>query len=111
MVLNRFPIATRSSRIRRVVAYAAVALFVLSVLALALYRHTRLDQEIRVLPASERRVLYERTRETLRSSCEHVRGPELAEYCRRQADLLQRFPECDRDCRDLAARFTPLPSR
>jgi hypothetical protein len=35
----------------------------------------------------------------------------VAEYCRQQADFIKRFPECDRECRDLAARFAPQPSR
>lgn len=102
---------TLSSTARRILAWLAAALGLLSAVALAVFIHTRLDREISDIPEPERRALYERTRETLRSSCMQTRGPEMAEYCRQQADFIKRFPECDRECRDLAARFAPQPSR
>lgn len=100
-----------SSPARRMLAWLAAALGLLSAALLAVFMHTRLDRELSELPEPERRALFERTRETLRSSCMQARGPEVTEYCRQQADFIKRFPECDRECRDLAARFAPQPSR
>lgn len=79
-------------------------------IGLAVFLQTRLDRELSELPVPERRAIYERTLETLRTTCTQARGLEVAEYCRRQADFIKRFPECESDCRDLAARFAPQPS-
>lgn len=100
-----------STKAPRGVVWLVVVMTLLCAVALAVFVHTRLDREISQLPESERRALYERTRETLRTSCAHARGPEVTEYCREQADFIQRFPECDSECRELAARFAPQPSR
>ncbi len=82
----------------------------LSALALAtvlvLHAQTRLDRELRDLPDPERHALYERTLETLRSSCMRSTGPTFTEYCRAQADFIERFPGCDSECHELARRFT-----
>jgi hypothetical protein len=100
-----------SSPARRILAWLAAALGLVAAVALAVLMHTRLDRELSDLSEPERRALYERTRETLRSSCVQAQGPEVTEYCRQQADFIKHFPECDRECRDLAARFAPRPSR
>jgi hypothetical protein len=70
-----------------------------------------MNRELSDLPVTERQALYERTLETLRTTCVRAHGYELTEYCRKQADFITHFPECDSECRDLAARFTPPPSR
>lgn len=57
-----------SSRPRGTLAWLGGALVVLAVLAEAFLTYTRLDRELWELPEPERRALYERTRETLRSS-------------------------------------------
>ena len=101
-----------SSRPRRLLAWLAAALSLLvAAVALAVFMRTRLSRELSELPEPERRALYERTLETLRSSCAQAPGPELAEYCRQQAEFIKRFPECDNECRALAARFASQPSR
>lgn len=79
--------------------------------ALATFLHTRLDRELALMPTLERRTLYERTLETLRTACARAPGPTLTDYCREQADFIRRFPECDSECHELAARFTPQPTR
>lgn len=78
---------------------------------LTVFRHSRLDRELAGMPTAERRALYERTLETLRTSCERAPGPKFTDYCREQADLIRRFPECDSACQELAAHFLPKPSR
>lgn len=89
------------------IGVAALALFSATAVLLA----ARVGREIEHLPVPERRALYQRTFETLRTSCTQVTGPILTEYCREQAAFIERFPECDDACRALAARFTPRPSR
>jgi len=79
--------------------------------AIAVLMYTRLDRELQDIPEAERRALYERILETLRTSCMHARGLAFSDYCRGQADFIRRFPECDSECRALAARFAPQPSR
>lgn len=71
----------------------------------------RLDRELRALPDPERHALYERTEATLQSSCAQATGPAIGDYCREQAELLERFPECDERCRLLARAFLRTPAR
>ncbi|HRG94839.1 MAG TPA: hypothetical protein PLR99_01250 [Polyangiaceae bacterium] len=96
-----------SSNTRRVLAWLAAALGLLAAAWFAVFTHTRLDRELSKLPEQERRALYERTRETLRTSCAHPRGPEVADYCRQQANFIKHFPECDGECQDVASQLTP----
>lgn len=98
-------------RTRRTLAWLGGASAIVAAFAGAVFLETRLDRELRALPVAERRALYARTLETLHTTCNRECGSEVAEYCRRQADFLTRFPECDSECRDLAARFAPTPSR
>lgn len=100
-----------SSRARRTLLWLGVALALLAAVAVATFTHARLDRELSGLPGPERRALYERTLETLRTSCMRSRGPELSEYCQQQAHFIKRFPECDSECHELAARFAPKPTR
>jgi hypothetical protein len=34
--------------------------------------------------------------------------PRLADHCRRQAEFVVRFPQCDAQCGELARRFLPI---
>ena len=67
--------------------------------------------ERRVMRAAERHALYERTRETLRTSCPRAQEQDVAEHCQQQAAFITRFPECNTECKNLAARFSHRPSR
>lgn len=112
MVLNGEPMQEPPPSLCRLILMWLGGLLALSlVVVLALYIHTRLDRELQDVPEAERRALYERTLETLRTSCMQARGPTFTDYCREQADFIRRFPECDSECRELAARFAPQPSR
>lgn len=92
---------------RWVLGISAAALIVATI-ALTMGRASR---EIESLPTSERQALYQRTLETLRTSCMQATGPTVTEYCREQAAFILRFPECDRECQTLAGRFAHQPSR
>ncbi|MCC6214441.1 MAG: hypothetical protein IT376_06205 [Polyangiaceae bacterium] len=92
-------------------AWLAAALVLVSALVAVVFMQTRLDRELSQLPEPERRALFERARATLRSTCAQASGPEVTKYCRQQADFIKRFPERDSECRELAARLAPQPSR
>lgn len=89
----------------------AAAIATLATLCGAVVLQTRLERDLTELPTPERHALYERTRETLRSSCPQARDPDVAEHCRQQAEFIRRFPECNAECRELAAHVAHQPSR
>ena len=68
------------------------------------------------LAASDRRGVYESNLENFKRTCEgHAVDPAnvgLIDFCRNQALLLRRLPECDADCRRRTSTFEmPGPSR
>jgi hypothetical protein len=93
------------------VAAAMAVAFVALLAAIWLANEWSKDRAIRELPDQERKALYEHTMMTLETVCSAPRWPNgLAQYCRDQAELAARFPECDARCRELAERFQ-RPSR
>lgn len=102
---------TTSSRTRRALAWLGVVLAAATTGLLAIHLNGRMGRELGDLPGPERRALYQRTMETLRTTCMHASGAQLTEHCREQANFVERFPECDRECRELAQRFHPQPTR
>jgi len=66
---------------------------------------------VRGLPEPERRALFERTLENLRSTCARDGKNGLEAYCREQAELVIDFPECDTACESLAEPYRSLPTR
>ena len=87
-----------------------VALFTLACAAYGWRAYLR-STEVAQLPEVERRAFYQRTLETVRTVCATPVGPDLAEHCQAQAELLLRFPECDASCRDLALHYGPRATR
>jgi hypothetical protein len=71
----------------------------------------RMKSELLDLPPPERLALYQRTHQTLASTCAQAQGPTLTDYCKGQAELILHFPECDAACQALAQKFGPSPSR
>jgi len=67
------------------------------------------EREIRALPAEQRRALYQRTVENLKTICDPAPGRSVREFCRNQASLALKFSECDDDCRRTARRHLSLP--
>lgn len=64
------------------------------------------DRALRNLPEPERRALYGRTIDTLRTVCARDEGRDgLSEFCAEQAKVVLGLPECDAGCRDLASRY------
>lgn len=70
-----------------------------------------LHDDLEKIPAAERRALYERTLDTLSNSCLGPNRTALSDYCHGQADFIRRLPECTGECRELADRVAPRPSR
>ena len=65
--------------------------------------------EIRALPAPQRQGLYHRTMENLKTICDPAPGRSMREFCRAQAGLALKFPECDDECHRTARRNLSLP--
>ena len=61
---------------------------------------------VRQLPAAVQAATYRRTYDELSTTC--VQEPKLADHCRRQAEFVVRFPQCDAKCEELARRFFPI---
>ncbi len=95
-----------SDRLTKLVVVAAIA----AVIAILIGAQDRTGRAIRSLPEAERHALYQRTFDTLRSTCK-VDASNLDEYCREQASLIEQFPECDRDCRTVASPYLSHPTR
>lgn len=70
-----------------------------------------IDRELRDLPEADRRALYQRTLSTLQQTCAESPGPAMMDHCRKEAELILHFPECDDDCRALTRRFLHVPAR
>lgn len=97
-------------RSERVLGGLIVAVF-LALAAMWLWQLTRPRRSVEALPDAERAALYQRTLETLRTSCSADHGVDLSEYCQQQAEFIVEFDACDADCRALARRFSKPASR
>jgi hypothetical protein len=69
------------------------------------------DRAIRSLPEPERRSLYQRTMANLETICEPAAPRSMRDFCRGQAELATRLPECDGSCQEIAHRHLTLPTR
>ena len=87
--------------------WVALTIVALLVALAVVMNQRRADRDFLHLPPEERRALYERTLATLASSCEHPPGPSVKDYCREQAELIERLPECDDACHELVRRLSP----
>ena len=67
---------------------------------------------IQELETTRRDAIFTDTLRAFRDLCgEGPRSDAFASYCQNQADLLLRFPECDRTCRSLTAGHARQPTR
>jgi cytochrome b pre-mRNA-processing protein 3 len=71
------------------------------------------SRSLNELAVPERHALYQRTLQTLQSSaCDPNHGAHgLHDYCRRQAEFIVEFPECDASCSALAKRLLLNPEK
>jgi hypothetical protein len=103
--VGRFPGIPRRALISVAIAVAIVtgALFLTSV------RLVRGAQVAR-LPEDQRRALYQRMQADL-ELCATGSGSLIEKHCEHQAQLIVELPECQAQCRELAAPWTMFPTR
>jgi hypothetical protein len=66
---------------------------------------------LRTLPEPERRALYERTLENLRTVCAREGTGDLRDFCADQAKVARELPECGAECRQLTGPYLPGATR
>jgi hypothetical protein len=71
----------------------------------------RKARELAGLPPPTRQELYERTMANLASICAGTDSRRREDFCREQAELALRFPECDATCERLARAILLQPTR
>lgn len=103
--------AEHPSRTQTILRWLAAGLVVAALAALAIFQQTRLGRELKHMPETERRALYQRTLETLKTTCANTSAATLKEYCREQAEFISAFPECLEICRVQVLRHTASPTR
>ncbi len=88
-----------------------LALFVAAV-AIWASREASERHALRRMPPAERRALYEQTLKSTESLCDQAEVDHaLLERCRRSAQFLLAFPECDERCQTLVERHRNGPTR
>jgi hypothetical protein len=87
-----------------VVAVAGVGWLVLGI--------TAPGRSVRALPPAERREVYERTMDDLRTLCGPARSEALRDHCRELAELIAPLKECGPECEAVIRPIlTPAPTR
>jgi hypothetical protein len=96
---SRIPMPERQAR-EGATVWIVVAAAIVAALGLWIWQGSAQRRALESLGAGERRALFLRTEDTLRTAC--VDPPAaLAGYCEQQASFLREFPECDQPCRAL----------
>jgi hypothetical protein len=103
--------AEHPSLMHTALRWLAGGLVVAALVAFSVLQQTRLGRELNHLPEGERRALYQRTLETLRSTCANTSGSTLKDYCREQAEFISAFPDCVDACRSLVLQLTMTATR
>lgn len=86
------------------------ALVLLAATLLGVWLQGSVARDLGRMAEPERRALYERTLENLRT-CARAPTDALQPYCEEQALFVGNFPECDDACRALARPFAPRSTR
>lgn len=98
------PIESLPPKARRVRVTLSTLLLVALIGAFTVWHTMRSRSAIEALPRHDRRALYDQTLESLETLC-RSHDVQFADYCREQATLILRLPECDDACRALAGPF------
>ena len=102
---------SQADRWRRGLLFGGLALVIVVLIALwTIDRHAE-ERALRNLPEADRRALYQRTLENVRTICASDARFRLEGYCRDQADLLLALPECDSPCKALVASYRQRATR
>lgn len=78
-----------------------VGAVIIAFFGLWVWQSGREGRATRTLSPADRAAFYERTLDTLRTTCAHANEPDLIEYCRQQAEFVLRMSECDDACHEL----------
>ncbi|MCP3136862.1 hypothetical protein [Pyxidicoccus xibeiensis] len=97
-------------RVRQVVVLGVLVLILGTVW---LYLQGGENRALKAMAPAQRAALFQETRDDFRQGCvtdAGVLNPRFAKRCRRQADFLTRFEECDEACRREIAPALPAPA-
>jgi cytochrome b pre-mRNA-processing protein 3 len=97
-------------RLRGLLVLLAAITALLVMLAWSWWHYASERDAIAQLSDTERKAFYERTLQTLQTTCSSS-STGLAGYCAEQAELIVKFPECNDECRKLAQAYGPRPTR
>lgn len=101
--------------LQRVPWLGALALLLLAASALVgwlVWETTAPGRSLRSLPEAERRQVYARTMDDLRTLCAPPRPEALRDHCRELAAVVAPLPECDAECEALIRPIlAPAPTR
>jgi len=111
--MDSVPVNLPAPSKRKTIALAAIGVICAATVSILWLWNPDTEQKaIMELPEPERRALFERTLRTLETTCRpEGRESGLEEFCRRQAEFILRFPECDAHCSGATAPYRSAPSR
>jgi hypothetical protein len=94
-----------TSKLRRALLLLVTFLVIAGAIALWIWQTGQEERAIADMSQNERIEFYQRTLQNLTAVCADHDDERLADFCREQAELAVRFPECDSSCADLARTF------
>jgi hypothetical protein len=95
-----------------VLAFFALAVVVFTAAALWVWWQQGERRALLELPPAERQAIYARTFEAAQRLCSLPGADSFHDECRRQAEFLSLFPECDQACQRLVDPYVrPTPTR
>lgn len=104
------PVVTESE-MAFAIKVTAAALAVLLLVGAWMWAHGAERRAVRSLPLEERSALYQTTLGVLRGACYAGRSDGLDAFCRKQAEFIVEFPECDAACMAFARARSSSPSK
>lgn len=90
------PPTRNEKRVRQGVTLGIVLLVLAGVWA---YLQGGENRAINAMSPAQREALFQETRDSFDLMCLGDAGPRLLRRCQKQAEFIQRFPECDEACR------------
>jgi hypothetical protein len=96
---------------RSLLSLAGIAIVILTVAGSSIWTYARERETLLALPKAERQLMLDHALGTINSVCLHVDSAELADYCREQARVVARLPECDKACEATCQKLAPRPTR
>jgi hypothetical protein len=112
MVSSSLPAPTRLRHLGWPGALAVALVIAVVGVAWLVLEITGPARSLRALPPAERREVYERTMDDLRTLCLPGRAAALRDHCRQLAELIAPLKECGPECEAVIRPIlTPAPTR